>query len=384
MPGGLLRIAGEDRQIVSGQRGGSSKDTWVSLPSTPAETAQPAEWRPADDREHAEQTTSSRAAEHLFWLGRYAERSETCGRLLRAVLSRLTETGEHPAAWRTLFLRTCRRQELLPAVDRRGAAKSRALDTITAIERALISGMFDRQKGRSLVFNVEQTVRVAGAVRDRLSSDNWRLLNHLFQSVAAPAGGEVDLDAALELIDETIISLVAVGGLEMAHMTRNDGWRFLSIGRHLERLAFIVSTLEDVIGGHGTGDPVVLDWLLDLSDSRITYRARHRSAPEWPAVLDLLVFDPHNPRSVLFQVAKLAKHVRLLPDGDLIDVLAEIDGLRQACHAVDPAQRALFADADRPADLLKALARLARSVSDALTLRYFSHVYDLPHATVTF
>ena len=84
-------------------------------------------------------------------------------------------------------------------------------------------------------------MRVAGAVRDRLSSDNWRLLNRLLAVDCAGTVGDdaVELDDALELIDQSIIALVAVGGLEMAHMTRDDGWRFLSLGRHLERLSFV-------------------------------------------------------------------------------------------------------------------------------------------------
>ena len=107
-------------------------------------------------------------------------------------------------------------------------------------------------------------------------------------------------------------------------------------------------------------------------------------APEWSAVVDLLVFDPHNPRSALFQVAKLAKHVRLLPGADLIDVLTEIDCLRHACSRFDAKQSGLFGELDRPGDLLGAFERLALAVSDALTLRYFSHVYESPHATGTF
>ena len=83
-------------------------------------------------------------------------------------------------------------------------------------------------------------------MRDRLSTDNWRVLNRLLAAVPAGTRGALDLDDALELIDDALLSLVAVGGLEMAHMTRDDGWRFLSLGRHLERLHFVSSTLGDV------------------------------------------------------------------------------------------------------------------------------------------
>src|SRR4029077_21238701 len=172
---------------------------------------------------------------------------------------------------------------------------------------------------------VEQTVRVAGAVRDRLSSDNWRLLNRLTQLFAKwPASGG-PLDEALEGIDDALVSLVAVGGLEMAHMTRDQGWRFLSLGRHLERLQFIASTIGDVAPEQAWVGPGLLEWLLELSDSLLTYRVRHMQHPQWEAVVDLLLVDERNPRSAVFQLAKLAKHVRLLPDAGLTDVLTEID-----------------------------------------------------------
>ena len=107
-------------------------------------------------------------------------------------------------------------------------------------------------------------------------------------------------------------------------MTRNHGWRFLSIGRHLERLSFVAATIASVADPSAFTEPALLAWLLDLSDSLITYRARHRHHPEWTAVVGLLLFDAQNPRAGVFQLSKLAKHVRQLPGaaadlGDLVD-----------------------------------------------------------------
>ena len=121
---------------------------------------------------------------------------------------------------------------------------------------------------------------MAGAVRDRLSTDNWRVLNRLLQLFTRRPAPAVDLDDALELIDDALVSLVAVGGLEMAHMTRDDGWRFLSLGRHLERLHFVATTLERRRAGPGRRpDRGLLEWLLELSDSLLTYRVRHMQQP---------------------------------------------------------------------------------------------------------
>ena len=343
---------------------------------------------------------SSRAAEHLFWLGRYAERAENCGRLLRAVLSRLPDTDGFPHGLPDAFVRTCRRQGLLslpashaPRRVRRAGRGPTTRHTNLAIvdpmlaahdfERALIHGLFDAERSQSLAFNVAQTARVAGAVRDRLSSDNWRLLNQLAQSVARPPAQLPGLAEALDLIDRTIISLVAVGGLEMAHMTRDDGWRFLSLGRHLERLLYVATTVAEVANPIDAEDPALLEWLLDLSDSIITYRARYLRQPEWLPVAELLLFDGRNPRSAAFQLGKLAKHVRLLPRGRSRPTSScELDRAVAACRPDNTMQGDLFGRTGALDIKLRSCETIARHLSDGLTVRYFSHVHDAAHLDV--
>jgi uncharacterized circularly permuted ATP-grasp superfamily protein/uncharacterized alpha-E superfamily protein len=375
MPGGLSRIAGEDRHVVSGQRGGSSKDTWV-LSDLAVAPAVPVERRARVREQRGEYQTSSREAEHLFWLGRYAERSENGARLLRSVLGRLTDAGGVPAGLHPAFLRACARQGLLcePSPD----------STASAIVRDLVAGLVDRQGRRSLGFSVEQTVFVARAVRDRLSPDNWRVLSRLLQLFTRDARA-IDLDDALELIDDALVSMVAVGGLEMAHMTRDDGWRFLSLGRHLERLHFVSTTLGDVAPDRASSGSSLLEWLLELSDSLLIYRVRHMQLPEWESVVDLMLIDERNPRSARFQLAKLAKHIRLLPDAGLIEVLAEVDQLLHDCGAdVASGQGAeSFGGGERGLEeLLTGCQRVSLRLGHALSLRYFSHVDDVPRATV--
>jgi uncharacterized circularly permuted ATP-grasp superfamily protein/uncharacterized alpha-E superfamily protein len=392
MPGGLTRIAGADHQIVSGQRGGSSKDTWV-LSESPVERFSLLSTRlRQEDLAHGERMVSSRAAENLFWLGRYAERSENCARLLRAVLSRLPDSDAFSPGPSRVVVETCTKQGLLSyaVTPQRTVMPAPTMPTQLipyaerpgALEVALIDGMFARQSCHSLAFNVEQTVRVAGTVRDRLSSDNWRLLNQLLQAMERRPSHEDDLAEALELLDRAIISLVAVGGLEMAHMTRDHGWRFLSLGRHLERLLYVSTTVADVAASQQVNEPMLLEWLLDLSDSIITYRARHMRLPEWAAVTDLLLFDRRNPRSAAFQLAKLGKHVRLLPQAELTELVEALDRACLIGHGSDSTQGELF---ERSATLDRFLAScemVALALSDALTLTYFSHVSEISRATL--
>jgi uncharacterized alpha-E superfamily protein len=384
MPGGLARIAGEDGETVSGQSGGGSKDTWI-LSDGDVDLGAHVEHRVIvrEGLGKEEGVTPSRAAEHLFWLGRYAERSENCARLLRAVLERVTDTDALPRRLRSVVLATCLDQGLLNAEDPYDA-RALAEPTSGAIERALVGGLLDAKAHQSLAFNVLQTVRVAGAARDRLSSDNSRLLNRLQQQMISTAGFGIGLDEALETVDHAIITLVAVGGLEMAHMPRDHGWRFLSIGRHLERLSFVASTLDDVSRAAVRTEPLLLEWLLDLSDSLVSYRARFMRHPEWHHVVEMLLLDPHNPRSAVFQLAKLAKHVALLPGAqgsDLADLVADLEQLRVTASGAHGLQGELFGR-DRVASVVDRSQRLAVQLSDALTLRYFSHVYDVARATV--
>ena len=236
----------------------------------------------------------------------------------------------------------------------------------------------------SVAYNVEHCVRVAGAVRDRLSTDNWRVLNRLSEMLGRRRLRQPGLAEALELLDQVILLLVAVGGLEMAHMTRDDGWRFMSMGRHLERLLYVTTSVAQVSASEMTDNPALLEWLLDVSDSIITYRARYMGRAEWLAVVDLLLFDARNPRSAVFQIGKLSKHVPLLPAADLGVLVPTMERLFH-WRTTEPASGDLFpggdTGGDTVTDFLERSEQVALRLSDALTLRYFSHVYEPSHAT---
>jgi uncharacterized alpha-E superfamily protein len=238
--------------------------------------------------------------------------------------------------------------------------------------------MYDGRAGFSLAFDIGQTMRGAGAVRDRLSADTWRLLSRLHEAFATPPAGPTD---ALELIDRSIAILAAVGGIETKRMTRDDGWRLLSIGRHIERLLSATGTIAEVAASGDTEETALLEWLLDLSDSAGTYRARYMRPPEWLAVADLLLCDRRNPRSAAFQLAKLEKQVSLLPCAGLADLVDEIELARGQAHIAEIQGNGLLARPGLIEEFLRHVEALALRLSDALTLRYFGHVYEPTRAT---
>ena len=168
-------------------------------------------------------------------------------------------------------------------------------------------------------------------------------------------------------------------------MTRDDGWRFLIIGRRLERLSFLANTVANFLRMPSARGPGCLEWLLELSDSIITYRSRYSRSPELLPVLDLLVFDDSNPHGVIFQASVVARYLDRMArelneesESDLPEVLARLRTFDMAslehmdfseCRVCDPCEQL--------AALLKELDIAVSQLSSWLGMRYFTHVGDV-------
>ena len=155
---------------------------------------------------------------------------------------------------------------------------------------------------------------MAWLLRDRISVDAWRILNQLDQQFSAPPPPEpIRISGAQTVLDHAIITLSAFSGLVMESMTRGDGWRFLDIGRRLERAVQMVELLRHGLGFDCDTDSGQLEVLLEIADSSITYRSRYLTSMQADLVLDLLLLDEANPRSIAFQLARLREHIEQLP-----------------------------------------------------------------------
>ena len=306
MPGGLTRIAGHpDVPIVSMQRGGGSKDTWVlaDSPVSPMSLLAPPTIR--IQRERRSGDLPSRVADNLFWLGRHAERVEHSVRVLRSVVSRMADEDSSDVTHeRTALLRVLVSLELAPA-------GLRAPMAARELEQEFLSSLLRQGPGTRLRDTLEELRRIASNVRDRLSIDTWRILNQLRQDFRQ-RHGRVQLDEALLQLNRMITDLAAFSGMEMENMTRGHGWRFLDIGRRLERAANMTMLLRASIAA-GSLHHAMLGPLLEIADSTMTYRRRYFAQPQLAPVLDLLVADSTNARSLAFQVVQLADHVNHLP-----------------------------------------------------------------------
>ena len=228
MNGGLTRITqSNDALVVSLQKGGRSKDTWI-LSDAPvsAVTLLPSTGQPIP-LSRGGSDLPSRLAEDLFWLGRYAERTDSQARLARGALSRMVDqTGfESPYALQVLAS-ACRTEPL----------KS----TGAELEREFITEMLGDENGEGLRGTVTNVHRLAGVLRDTVSTDAWRILQEIYRGVSNfKTGLTLPSASALELLDNLIVTLAAFVGLATDSMTRGQAWRFLDIGRRIERVSFI-------------------------------------------------------------------------------------------------------------------------------------------------
>ncbi len=400
MPGGLTRIAASaDTLVVTMQKGGGSKDTWV-LSDEPVShfTLLPTSVQPVELRRDGGDLPS-RAADDLYWLGRQVERVEGTVRLARGLLILLTEQSG-PAVFPDLpaLLRALTDQASLPPEFLADDAEGR----IAAIEGEISSILFDERRVGGLAMAIHGLHRVAGKVRDRLSTDVWRILGGLdldddlaWDLGAAATRGNVQGDphpsrdhdprrrlvAMREVMDRKVISLAAFSGLIAESMTRGQGWRFLDMGRRLERSLHLITTLRTTLVKPAGSEASLLEALLLITDSTMTYRRRYMSSLQTAPVLDLLLADESNPRSLAYQLAALAGSIDQLPRNEFAPgrgeeqkiILSTLTRLRVA----DIDQLAQADASGHRRDLQELLARLEGKIpvlSDALTRSYFSHL----------
>jgi len=373
MPGGLTRVStSEDSLVVSMQQGGGSKDTWILTDREeeplPAETArQPIDITRAPD-------LPSRVADNMFWLGRYLERVESLGRLARALLPALSSEADLGGA---LSIESA--VELLIGYEYlpEGMSKAPVLEQRRWLERVLRWIVFDTERVNALSWNISQVRRSARSLKERLSSDAWRLLNRLDQEFpSAMLSGEAHLLDQLNTLDRAILTLASFSGLMMENMTRSQGWRFLDIGRRLERALQLVELLRHGLAGAITDEHAALEMLLQIADSAITYRTRYYTAMQADLVLDLLLVDEANPRSVGFQLQNLAVHFKRLPGQDSSGRLPEEQQrMVKSLTAVRLANTAALAgDREQLREFLDGLKQDLFDASNALSSRYLSHL----------
>jgi uncharacterized alpha-E superfamily protein len=258
----------------------------------------------------------SRVADNFFWLGRYAERAEAIARIARVICLRLADRGRRSFASNLAPLVAALEVQAQVASGKPQAPVARPpRSPLTEPLRIVRRALFDASHGGTLAATGRAIDRVARSVRDRLSIDSWSVVVALAQELgeAERAGGEEPLLVLAARLDRVIMILTALAGFTTESMTRGAAWRFLDMGRRLERALNTAIVVGRTAGVAADDDLPLLEALLDAADSAMTYRRRYRATLQVAPVVDLLIADEGNPRSVVFQLSALAEHVATLP-----------------------------------------------------------------------
>jgi uncharacterized circularly permuted ATP-grasp superfamily protein/uncharacterized alpha-E superfamily protein len=354
MPGGFCRIAEQlDARAVSMGDGARAADVWVvSDKAVSTRTLLPGD---SVRIRRIAGVLPSRAADNLFWLGRYLERAEATLRLVRALGTQTRDSGKGPSGPQLAAERIQRMLVTWGAVTQVSRSQP---------ARVVLEALQSKDRFGSCLSLVRSAQRTASSLRERLSPDAWQVITEM----AARLSEEVeDDDGVVSAAELTLQELASFAGLAQENMNRAAGWRFLDMGRRAERS--INTTRFARQFGYDEATDEDLDVLLTLVDCQITYRSRYLVAPLLAPVRDLAVLDPYNPRSVAFQVETLNDHIASIP------ALRE-SGLIERPQRLAVSVRSTLATAEAAALDTKALFALEQellNLADAIGLHYFPH-----------
>ncbi len=302
MPGGFCRTSdrADARAVVMGA-GVESADVWV-LGEKPAALVT---LLPADGAVRIRRILGnlpSRAADNLFWFGRYLERCEAILRLVRSLAGRLVDAGAKNLEAKTLV------ERLEAILAEWGAVPKDTPLRGTALAALALCGEDERASAIALL---QDARRAASFIRERLSADTWRLIQDLHDILRRDMAMPMTEADVLDRADAALRILSAISGLSQENMNRGAGWHLLDMGRRVERAINTCHFARDFAQRDGSAEGLSL--LLELVDSQITYRSRYLVGLASEAVRDMVLLDAFNPRSVAFQVERLQEHLTGLP-----------------------------------------------------------------------
>ena len=382
LPGGLARANPQEHILGSPPTSGQlTLDCWVSSgqPVDTETTLLP----PPDAKitiKRSGDELPSRVAEHLFWLGRYAERCEGIARLLRTTLIRLSGEDEWsvlPEVSRLIAaLAAVGQIEPDYAIDELGSAMPK-------LDQVLPASVFDTNRPRGLQSSIRSMMTNATAVRDRISLDAYRIVRSVSIELGSLHSGplsDVDMGLIMDRLNRLITDLLAFAGLSSESITRTHGWRFLELGRRIERADQTSEILAAMFAPPIKDERRLCEALLGATDSLMTYRSRYLALIRAEPTIDLLVTDETNPRSIRYQLDQI--HSLLAP---LPSVSTEIglgvdekiaEALLHRMRLSDPQTLGQYDDRglhERLHELLQLMIKELPKLSDAIAARYLIH-----------
>ena len=388
MDGGLARTSNavvDSSGVVP--RGQGSKDAWI-VGDEPVEHVSllPQRDGPMELRRTGSDLPS-RVADDIFWLGRLVARANASARLLRTVILQLTsETADGASDVLPYLLRALAEQGQIEP----GYAVDDIKKPLPDFESSLPGLVFQTHQPGALRSVLDQLFLLASQVRDRMSVDTWRIFVRIDQQFRLPENSSIDLTDVLTLVNSLIVDLAAIEGMIEGSMTRSYVFRFLDLGRRLEQALQTVGLAQSFFLGNQDTSSEILETVLDIADSQMTYRTRYLANLQIGAVLDLLLTDESNPRSVAFQLMRLEEHVDQLPrDQDAPGYNAHRRLVMSMTHSIRMVNILEISDLhnlgehDHLADLLKGLNRELPMLSNQISQRYLVHAGPARKMTTT-
>ncbi|MFV8819227.1 circularly permuted type 2 ATP-grasp protein [Haliea sp. E17] len=388
MPGGLTRVGMPQGAFeISNRLGSISKDTWI-LASEPEKRPEPelAEFGEASTG-WAGMELPSRVVDNLFWVGRYTERAEASLRLLRTVFTILkSEQNADPDSQALLLRAVTHLTGTYPGFLGKNAKPDAPLPELHSV-------VLDARRPGSVAHSLQALLQAVDQVKDYMSADTQRILNDLRDAMAAlPRQLQHDFSSAPEeALDHLVTILLALSGLSQESMVRGLGWHFLDMGRRLERSQLTLSLIRSLLVPRvdPAAESLLLEAVLISAEALMTYRRRYQRNVNVDDALDLLLLEPANPRSLLFQLSQLEHHLGTLPDsasGERLSTEQQLclDARSKLVLANLPALAATAENEYLRGDLDQMLARLQQllaRIGTIITDRYFEHALALQSMT---
>lgn len=383
LTGGLVRIASKNDGIASMQRGGSSADVWVQT-NLQSQSSGFSNLHQQDTNFHKKRVVTSRASENLFWFGRYSERSENTIRLARLYLKSLNNEYHSTSSIWPWVEKLCKRQSLVP-IEVQTTYNSEGIRN-RQFEKELIESLHDGSSLPSVGFNLLAMQRAASSVRERLATEQWAIIHDCVDQFRqdihrSTLYKEYSTNLAMEALSQASKSLAAITGGQTDRMTRDDGWQLLSIGRYLERILFlsdvILDAIEQNLFDNIQYDVSGFDGLLYVFDSTITYHSQHQQNRNIKSLIDLILIDHENPRSLSWIMRHLENRINKLnsinpsqtiqlnypsmnSDSESIQALCEVNHENKLLNLSQHVQT---------------IKNTITTVADDINATYFSHIY---------
>lgn len=378
LPGGLARTSPDhlslDRSMAAGER---AQDVWIESDGPIESVTLLRSSEVALALKRGGNDLPSRDAENLFWLGRMIERADGAARGLRVLLRHLSgDEDDESSVVRVVLVRAL---ASLGQIEP-GLAVDGLKNGLPDLEESLPASVFSQQETLSLKSTMDGVARLVNSVRDRLSTDAWQTLNQLQSdwNPSAQSLQKMDSTRLLQLVQRIINGMAQFGGLSSEGMTRTQVWRFLELGRRIERVWHTATMLQATLVEVNDPEGLVMESVLESCNSIMTYRGRYLSTLQAEAVIDLLTTDDTNPRSLIFQLSRIQDHVAKLPSANQA-VLGPDERLAMSLYnsvrLSEPHKLAQPEDGERRSldRLMQRMLDQIPKLSNAISQRYLIH-----------